>query len=118
METIPLYFALAIWAIAGYSARASSDPDDPWGPNPGPDDGPRPPGPWPWWKLIGAIAGVLTGLAVTRLVPGFDEARFTNFALSAGLAYLGGSFGQQVSRSLAGAGAARRPTVGAQARPQ
>lgn len=132
MEIVPIWLALSVWAIAGIcpdpipwrrprgggggtGGGAGFDPSDPWGPNPGPDDGPRPPGPWPW-KLVGGLAGMITGFVVTRLVPGFEQAPFTNLALSAGLAYLGGSFAQQVAVSVAGAGAPRQVAAPVQGR--
>lgn len=53
-------------AIGYFGSRIASDDDGGWGPNPGPDDGPRPPG-WPWWKrffsrfLVASIGGIVFG---------------------------------------------------------
>ncbi len=53
-------------AIGYFGSRIASGDDGGWGPNPGPDDGPRPPG-WPWWKsfasrfLVASIGGIAMG---------------------------------------------------------
>jgi hypothetical protein len=60
---------------------------------------------------------MITGFVVTRLVPGFEQAPFTNLALSAGLAYLAGTLAQQVAASVAGAGATRQVAAPVQGRP-
>jgi drug/metabolite transporter (DMT)-like permease len=77
--------------------------DDGWGPNPGPDDGPRrvikikwpPLPPWWWWTIGGAIGGVIGGFAVNA---GFAE----NPVLALGGAMIGGRLTYDVVNAFQG----------------
>jgi hypothetical protein len=59
-----MFSTILLYAVGGYFGKRSKAQfdDDGWGPNPGPDDGPRPP--WWWWFSAGIIGGLLGGYAV------------------------------------------------------